>query len=125
MKLTEHFDSTEFYCKDGTPCPNQYAHNLMDLAENLEVLRVDIGVPIHINSGYRTPAYNAQIGGEPKSKHKLGMAADITAKGFTPKRLADRIELLIAQGKMLEGGLGRYKTFTHYDVRGTKARWSK
>jgi hypothetical protein len=34
------------------------------------------------------------------------------------------IENLIAQGKIIEGGVGIYPTFVHYDIRGTKARWS-
>jgi hypothetical protein len=44
-------------------------------------------------------------------------------KGHTPKQVADAIEFLINQGKMREGGLKAYGTFTHYDIRGTKARW--
>jgi hypothetical protein len=31
---------------------------------------------------------------------------------------------LIEEGKMKQGGLGLYSSFVHYDVRGTKARWS-
>ena len=125
MKITENFNSEEFWCHDGTPVPNKYMANLQELAENLQVLRDDLGLPIHINSGYRTPEYNRQVGGEKASKHLYAMAADITVKGMTPKRVADRIELLIAQGKMVQGGLGRYKSWVHYDVRGTKARWEK
>jgi len=43
--------------------------------------------------------------------------------GMTPQEVADLIEELISQGKMKEGGLGRYNTFTHYDIRGYNARW--
>lgn len=124
MKLTEHFSTDEFACHDGTKVPNQYMHNLLELAENLEVLRGEVGLPIHINSGYRTKPYNATIGGELKSKHLIAQAADIVIKGMTPKQVAKTIELLISEGKMKEGGLGRYRSFTHYDVRGSKARWN-
>jgi hypothetical protein len=44
---------------------------------------------------------------------------------MTPDEVADTIELLIAEGKMEQGGLGRYDTFTHFDVRGSKARWDE
>lgn len=123
MKLTENFSREEFDCKDGTKVPAELMPNLRELAKNLQVLRDDIGEPIHVNSGYRTPAYNKKVGGKPASYHPKAMASDITAKSFTPKRLAARIEKLIASGKMKQGGIGIYPGFTHYDVRGTKARW--
>jgi hypothetical protein len=52
------------------------------------------------------------------------VAADIVAENFSPEEVADKIEELINDNLMLEGGLGRYNTFTHYDIRGTKARWN-
>lgn len=123
MKLTKNFNREEFDCRDGTKVPPELMPNVQDLANNLQVLRDDIGEPIHVNSGYRTPAYNKKIGGAPKSQHTKAKAGDITAKSFTPKQLAARIEKLIAAGKMKQGGIGIYPGFTHYDVRGTKARW--
>lgn len=123
MKLTENFSREEFDCKDGTKVPAELMPNLRELAKNLQVLRDDIGEPIHVNSGYRTPAYNKRVGGKSASQHLKAKAADITAKSFTPKQLAARIEKLIAAGKMKQGGIGIYPGFTHYDVRGTKARW--
>lgn len=123
MKLTENFSREEFDCKDGTKVPAELMPNLRELVKNLQVLREDIGEPIHVNSGYRTPAYNKKVGGKPASQHLKAKAADITAKSFTPKQLAARIEKLIAAGKMKQGGIGIYPGFTHYDVRGVKARW--
>ena len=35
------------------------------------------GVPFVINSGYRCPKRNAEVGGDDKSSHPKGMAADI------------------------------------------------
>jgi uncharacterized protein YcbK (DUF882 family) len=123
MKLTENFSLAEFACKDGSPVPQELIPNVQLLAENLQVLRDFLGEPIHVNSGYRTPAYNAKIGGEPNSFHKKAMASDITVKSKTPKQLHTIIEKLIAEKKMKQGGLGLYPGFVHYDVRGTKARW--
>lgn len=125
MILTTNFNLNEFKCHDGTPVPVELMDNVIQLAKNLQVLRNHIGVPIHINSGYRTPQYNKSVGGVPKSQHVQARAADITTQHHTPKQLYNIIEKLIAEGKMEEGGLGLYKTFVHTDVRGHRARWSK
>lgn len=124
MKLTENFSLDEFACKDGTSVPNQYLENVIDLANNLQILREKLQCPIHINSGYRSPDYNVKIGGVKNSQHMLAKAADITCRDYTPAEVATVIETLIAAGKMKEGGVGRYKGFTHYDVRGTYSRWN-
>jgi len=123
MQLTKNFQLDEFRCHDGTPVPLQLIPNAQKLADNLQVLRDYLGEPVHVNSGYRTPPYNAKVGGKKKSKHLLAQAGDITVKSKTPKQLAAVIEKLIAQGKMQQGGLGIYPGFIHYDVRGTRARW--
>lgn len=44
----------------------------------LDPLRMDMGYPIHVNSGYRCPALNTVIEGAKNSQHMKGMAADIT-----------------------------------------------
>lgn len=124
MQLTKNFKLSEFDCKDGTPVPDILLPNVKELADNLQKLRDAIGKPIHINSAFRTVAYNEKIGGASKSQHLLGKAADIVVKDMTPKEVADKIEELIKAGKMKQGGLGRYKNFTHYDIRGNKARWT-
>ncbi len=123
MQLTENFNLNEFTCKDGTPVPEEYMSNVIELAANLQVLRDYIGEPLHLNSGYRTPSYNKKVGGKPKSQHMLAKAADLTAKSYTPKKLASVIEKLIKEKKMKQGGIGIYPGFTHYDIRGVKARW--
>lgn len=122
-KLTASFSLQEFDCKDGTEVPTHLVKNVRELAENLQVLRDHLKVPIHINSGYRTPEYNEKVGGEDQSLHLTAHAGDITARDFTPDEVADTIEQLIKEGKMKQGGLGRYNGFTHYDVRGKRARW--
>ena len=48
-----------------------------DFLEMLQDARSIAGVSFSINSGYRCAAHNASIGGASKSKHLLGMAADI------------------------------------------------
>lgn len=122
-QLTTNFHIREFKCKDGSKVPEALEANVMLLATQLQVLRDFIGIPIHLNSAYRTEAYNASIGGSPKSQHKLAKAADMVTSKYTPKQLAAIIKKLIKQGKMMQGGVGVYPSFVHYDVRGTEARW--
>ena len=122
-KITTNFSLDEFKCKDGSEIPNDVLPNIIELAKNLQVLRDYIGKSITINSGYRSPKYNAKIGGVKDSQHLRGTAADIRVSGMTPKEVALVIEGLIESGKMKEGGVGVYPTFTHYDIRNRKARW--
>ena len=123
MKLTAHFSKDEFDCTDGSEMPFEVLNNIIEVANNLEVLRAHFGAPITINSAYRSPVYNRSVGGAVNSQHLGGKAADVVIDGVTPDEVADAIDFLIEVGLMKEGGLGRYDTFTHYDIRGTKARW--
>lgn len=51
--------------------------NLVHLAEALlEPSRLILGVPLHINSGYRSSIVNECIGGDSHSAHMEGRAAD-------------------------------------------------
>lgn len=124
MKLTKNFSRKEFDCNDGTPVPKIYYPNVKELATNLQVLRDHIGEAVLITgSGYRTEKHNKKVGGAKFSQHLTASGADINARSYTPKELANVIEELIREGKMKEGGIGVYKGFIHYDIRGTKARW--
>ena len=123
MRLTKNFKLSEFDCKDGSEMPSQLLPNVVELAESLQQLRNVLNTPIKINSAYRSLEHNSKIGGTNSSQHLFAKAADIVVKGKTPAQVATMIKLLILQGKMKQGGIGVYDTFTHYDVRGYKARW--
>ena len=123
MKLTENFSLSEFRCKDGTDVPDELLANVTLLAENLQVLRDHIGKPIHIISGYRSPEYNKRCGGVKKSQHLLAKAGDLVIRGMDTREVRSIILQLIKEGKMYKGGVGLYKSFVHYDVRGRNARW--
>lgn len=123
MNLTTNFTREEFDCKDGTKVPAELMANVTRLAEQLQILRDQLGESIHINSGYRTPAYNSKVGGKPASQHLQAKAADITCKSKSPKQLAAFIEKLIGQGVLKFGGMGIYPGFVHVDIRNGKARW--
>ncbi|GAG27592.1 unnamed protein product, partial [marine sediment metagenome] len=77
----------------------------------------------HINSAYRSPSHNERIGGVKSSQHTKGTAADLTSRNHTPKELFNIIDAMILCGEIEEGGLSEYKSFVHYDRRGTRARW--
>lgn len=122
-QLSKNFHVDEFACHDGTAVPEELQSNVLKLAINLQVLRDHLGKPVNINSGFRHPAYNRKVGGAKNSQHMKATAADIKVKGIGPDKLASIIEDLISKGLMEKGGVGRYPTFTHYDVRGKNARW--
>ena len=51
--------------------------------ELLEPIRALLGVPVHVNSGYRAPALNTLIGGAVDSAHMDGRAADLVPIGMS------------------------------------------
>lgn len=124
VMLTPNFALSEFDCQDSSSVPKELMSNVSLLAKNLQILRDDLDKPIKIVSGYRSPAWNRHVGGARKSQHMLAKAADIQVTGMRPVELKARIESLILEGKMLEGGIGLYRTWIHYDVRGNRVRWS-
>lgn len=121
--MTRNFTLENDLNKPGFELTDKIRSSLFELATNLEVLRAHFNVPVTLTNAYRSPEHNAAVGGSKNSQHLLGKAADIKMKGIAPNEVADAIEFLIDMGLMKEGGLGRYNTFTHYDIRGIKARW--
>jgi uncharacterized protein YcbK (DUF882 family) len=122
--MTKNFKLKEFECKCGCDMPLEVYENIIKLASQLQFLRDYTGRPITINSAYRCPEHNAKVGGSKTSQHLLGKAADITIQSLKPAEVYALIEELIDMGHMLQGGLGLYDTFVHYDIRKTKARWN-
>ena len=95
---------------------NSIQHNIQKLANQLQALRNELGVPVIINIAYRPVFYELSKGRDGTSKHTKGEAGDIKAQGLTPKYVAAKIEQLINSRDMLQGGLGVYPTFCHYDI---------
>lgn len=126
MKLTNNFNREEFDCKCGCEMLSTVFYDIESLAECLQILRERFNEPIVINSAYRCPSHNKAIGGVSNSQHVLGKAADIVVRNFTPNEVANTIEDMIRNEfnpNLVIGGLGRYNTFTHLDIRGYMARW--
>ena len=114
-KLSTNFKVKEFACADGS----DPIFIDSDLVNVLQKIRSHFGKSVTITSAYRTPTKNKACGGTTYSQHLYGKAADIKVKGIAPEKVAKYAETILKNG-----GVGRYKTFTHIDVRGTKARWN-
>lgn len=119
--MSAHFIESEFYCKcdkcKADPGRRVKVNPL--LIEELEKIRSYFGLPVIINSGVRCPEHNAEVGGKPHSQHLLGNAADIVIRGVCPRVIYSYINVVYPN----KYGAGLYKTFVHFDVRPTKARW--
>lgn len=84
----KYFDRSEFACKcggrycNGFPVePNEVLVRLADRA------REEFGAPARISSGVRCNQHNANVGGVSNSKHKLGLAMDISIDGVSGSKL--------------------------------------
>ena len=114
-RLAAHFTVSEFASKDGA---DEVKIDLL-LVQHLETIRQHFGKPVTVNSGYRTPAHNAAVGGVKDSYHVKGMAADIVVQGVKSKDVAQYAESLKI------GGIGWYEksNFVHIDTRPGCVRW--
>ena len=124
MQLTKNFNLSEFASNDGSEFTLEAKLNLDVLSKQLQIIRNHFGRAIQINSGYRSKEHNKAVGGAANSYHVKGMAADMRIEGVSPKALHGQIQMLIDAGKIMQGGLGLYDSFVHYDIRGHLARWN-
>lgn len=117
-KLSSNFVVSEFACKDGSDAVLVAPRLVMVL----QSIRSHFGAAVTINSGYRTPDYNAKVGGVAHSQHCYGTAADIVVKGKTPTQVAAYAREIMPDW----GGVGIYakQGFTHIDVREARADWT-
>ena len=115
--VSEHFREAEFACNHcGKLHPDGIPQDLIDI---LEKIRTRYGKPVVINSGYRCPTHNAAVGGATNSEHMKGRAADFWMDGVSPAQVYADLDK-----EWPNGGLGKYNSFTHIDVRGYPARWT-
>ena len=110
--VSKNFQVKEFACKDGSDEVLICKVNV----ERLQAFRTKIGKPIHLNSAYRTVAYNKGVGGASDSLHTFGYAVDFYVVGTSPASVYGALT------STHKGGLGKYRTFTHIDS-GRRRRW--
>lgn len=124
MKITEHFDSNEFSCKNGTKYPEAWIESrLRPLCNALEAIRARLGRPLKITSGYRTVTYNKKVGGALFSQHTQGRAVDIACTPKEVTKLYLIITDLIHKKVIPDGGIGVYRSWVHLD-HGPRRRWN-
>ena len=123
MKLTCNFSMSEFECNCGCKMPEDVKSNIIELADNLQVLRDFLNMPIKITNAFRCESKNKSVNGVKNSQHLFGKAADLQVFQLSPNEVADAVSELMEKNLFKMGGLGRYNSFTHVDIRGNKARW--
>ena len=87
--ITMHFTLEEMYASDtarrlgidNKPTTQKMINLVYLCAFVLEPLRVAMGKPIKISSGFRSQALNKAVGGVYNSQHLKGQAADIDIQG--------------------------------------------
>lgn len=72
VRISEHFRLIEFEC---ACCGCVRLHP--ELLKHLEGMRARWGEPLFVTSGFRCERHNREVGGVPKSLHRLGQAADV------------------------------------------------
>jgi zinc D-Ala-D-Ala carboxypeptidase len=114
MQLSKNFSLAELTVTskpfDNTPNAQQI-ENLRALAENiLQPLRDEIGKPIRVTSGFRSPKVNAAVKGSKTSQHLQGQAADIKVDGMTPRQ----VELtIVGLGLPFDQVINEYDSWVH------------
>jgi zinc D-Ala-D-Ala carboxypeptidase len=89
MQLTPHFSLAEMTVSqtaarqgiDNDP-DDGVIENLRKTCAGLERIRILLGHPIFISSGYRSQELNRAIGGSPSSAHTKGWAADFICPAY-------------------------------------------
>jgi hypothetical protein len=94
--------------------------------DTLQDLRDGLRKPLKVNSGCRCTKHNAEVGGQPSSRHlgdqgQKSDAFDISIKGWTSYEVNDLVDLAIKLGFK---GIGTAKSFIHIDRRSYYATWT-
>jgi zinc D-Ala-D-Ala carboxypeptidase len=108
-----NFSPEEIACRgDGTIRINEAA------LDKLQALRDQLGVPLIVNSAYRSPDYNRQVGGAKHSMHLQGAAFDISMANHDPESFE------VAARAIGFTGFGFYprQNFIHIDI-GRARQW--
>jgi hypothetical protein len=121
-QLTEHFTLEEMCVTshreiDNTP-PIDVIDALKCTARGMEHVRLLLGVPILVNSGYRSPVLNNEVGGSAGSQHMRGEACDFIAPKYgTPFEICKvleasdlRFDQMIYEGNWVHVSFVDYRT---------------
>jgi len=116
--MTPHFSLAELTVTDhrefkNEPNPSEIA-NLQRLAELLEQVKSVLGgVPIMVNSAFRSKEVNDAVGSKDTSQHRLGCAADIRVPAMTPDQV---VKAVIAAKLPFDQLIREFDRWTHISV---------
>ena len=105
----KYFKLEEFDCPTIEGSGAKYM--CKDFVKTLNSIRHSSGVPMVVNSGYRSAEHNKAIKGAKKSSHLIGVAADIACTNS-----ADRIKIVAAAIQHKVRRIGIADTFIHLDT---------
>ena len=108
--LSKNFSRSEFICRCGAEGIS------FALVEILQKVRDAVG-PMRINSAFRCPYHNNEVGGSPKSSHLIGLAVDIHCDNSLKRYKL--ISNLIKQGIRR---IGIRSDFIHCDIDENKSQ---
>jgi uncharacterized protein YcbK (DUF882 family) len=120
-ELTWYFGRVRNGIRNSEP-PRALWPNIVPTIRVLDDLRAHFGKPLTISSTYRALPYNRAIGSPDGSLHVQFKAADFSVSGVSPRQVAEVLDSWRRAGKIV-GGVGTYRTFTHYDCRSRNATW--
>ncbi len=116
--MTPNFTLAELTVTDhrefkNEPNPSEIA-NLQRLAELLEQVKSVLGgVPIMVNSAFRSKEVNDAVGSKDTSQHRVGCAADIRVPGMTPDQV---VKAVIAAKLPFDQLIREFDRWTHISV---------
>lgn len=106
--------TAKLYHIDNTPT-EEVVGNLRKVMYILDMVRVHMGKPIFVNSGYRCKKLNEMVGGVQKSMHTKGLAADFrTEKREDIDKMFEFLKENQKEFKIVE--LINYTTFIHVGI---------
>ena len=116
--MTPNFTLAELTVTDhrefkNEPNPSEIA-NLQRLAGLLEQVKSVLGgVPIMVNSAFRSKQVNDAVGSKDTSQHRLGCAADIRVPGMAPDAV---VKAVIAAKLPFDQLIREFDRWTHISV---------
>jgi hypothetical protein len=116
--MTPNFTLAELTVTDhrefkNEPNPSEIA-NLQRLAGLLEQVKVAIGgMPVMVNSAFRSKQVNDAVGSKDTSQHRVGCAADIRVPGMAPDAV---VKAIIAAKLPFDQLIREFDRWTHISV---------
>ena len=107
-RLSPHFHVSELRTRTRSNGPKDgtcWVHR--DLLRGLEALRVHVGRPLSIVSGWRDVAHNRRVGGASRSQHTFGAAPELDALASIPGRISPRSQRIAGRAADFNRGYVR------------------